>query len=283
MTTDLDIELREFLDAPISDVVRVAPATMIYSVSGTRRRAALAGVPAQGYDYMEWSRQQMMACLDLIFHHGIKHILMPVITPSQFNEATPAYREHLWQWLDWGLAGPEALSDYKSRDWRVHLPFSKALPDLTAAGERLEATRVQASPYNLWIFVAPRHNFLWECSLPKLQAQKIETPAEIIRTLYGEDIPPATVYLDFGKPVVSPDLLPPYLIGVLHCYWSQQPGYSLDQEQLRTILYDFAYVRSTWQVDKTGRAEQVLAHRKVWEQRRIIGLGKRVGPFWYPD
>jgi hypothetical protein len=77
--------------------------------------------------------------------------------------------------------------------------------------------------------------------------------------------------------------VPTAVIGVLHCYWSQQPGYSLDQEQLRTILYDFAYVRPTWQVDKTGRAEQVLAQRKLWEQRRIIGLGKRVGPFWYPD
>lgn len=136
-----------------------------------------------------------------------------------------------------------------------------------------------------WLIGQQRADGGWgDPSMP--QTRDAPTLASILALyliLYGEDIPPASIYLDFSKPVVSPDLLPPYLIGVLHCYWSQQPGYSLDQEQLRTILYDFAYVRPTWQVDKTGRAEQVLAQRKVWEQRRIIGLGKRVGPFWYPD
>ncbi|HXF63764.1 MAG TPA: hypothetical protein VNK95_19220 [Caldilineaceae bacterium] len=51
---------------------------------------------------------------------------------------------------------------------------------------------------------------------------------------------------------------------------------------MRTILYDYAYVRPTWQADKTGRAEQALKYRQAWEDPPVVGLGVRLGPFWYP-
>jgi len=282
VTSDSGAGLEAFLAAPVERVVKLAPATLIYSVSGTRRSAALAGVSASGHDYMHWSRQQMLACLDLIFRHGVQHILMPVITPSQFSEATPSYREHLWQWLDQGLAGSEALADYQRFGWRVHFPFGDKLTRLRQVSERLKVTRQQPGNCSLWIFIVPEHNLLWEWALTALRQIPVKTAADAIRLIYGEEIPPATLYLDFGKPVVSPDLLPPFLFGVLNCYWSQRPGYSLNQRQLRTILYDYAYVRTTWQEDKTGRAEQALAHRDAWERGPTVGLGVPLGPFWYP-
>jgi hypothetical protein len=255
---------------------------MIYSVSGTRRSAALAGKYTRGEEYVRWSRERMMMCLDLIFSHGVEHIIMPVITPSQFNEATPSYREHLWQWLDGGLSGSEALAEYQARGWRVRIPFGDQLPRLQAASERVEAGTAEESSRCLWVFVVPEHNLLWECALARLQQTNAGSVDEAVRLLYGADIPPATLYLDFGKPIASPDLLPPFLIGVLQCYWNQQPGYSLNERQFRTILYDYAYVRPTWQENKRGRAEKALEHRDTWNEERIIGLGRRLGPFWYP-
>lgn len=279
-----DQSLEAFLAAPPADVAAVAPPTMIYSVSGTRRGAALAGKMNRGLEYMEWSRQRMMECLDLIFAHGVRHIIMPVITPSQFREATPSYREHLWAWLDHGLAGPQAVSDYAARDWRVRLPFYQALPRLSRAGERLAQETAADSDRNLWAFVAPQHNFLWERALAILaQSSPVQAAPDAIRLLFGADIPPATLYLDFGKPVFSPDLAPPFLVGVMHCYWTQKPGYSLDETQLRRILYDYAYVRPTWKEDKRGRAQKALEHEDTWQQDLIIGLGRKLGPFWYPD
>lgn len=279
-----DQSLEAFLAASPADVAAVAPPSMIYSVSGTRRGAALAGKMKQGLEYMEWSRQRMMECLDLIFAHGVRHIIMPVITPSQFREATPSYREHLWAWLDHGLAGPQAVSDYAARDWRVRLPFYQALPRLSQAGERLAQETAAESDMNLWTFVAPQHNFLWEQALARLaQNPPVHAAPDAIRLLFGADIPPATLYLDFGKPVFSPDLAPPFLVGVMHCYWTQKPGYSLDEAQLRRILYDYAYVRPTWKEDKRGRAQKALEHEDTWQQDLIIGLGRKLGPFWYPD
>lgn len=282
MTTELELSRREFLAASNEKVAKVAPQTMIYSVSGTRRGAALAGKDTQGEEYVRWSRERMMVCLDLIFGHGVQHVLMPVITPSQFNEATPQYREHLWQWLDEGLAGPEALAEYQERGWRVRIPFGQELPRLRRASSSVERTTADESRCNLWVFVVPEHNLLWKHALVRLQNAGSPSPQEAIRVLYGAPIPPATLYLDFGKPVVSPDLLPPLLAGVLHCYWTQQPGYSLDERQFRTILYDYAYIRPTWRENKTGRAEQALEHRDTWGQEVIVGLGTRLGPFWYP-
>ena len=48
------------------------------------------------------------------------------------------------------------------------------------------------------------------------------------------------------------------------------------------MLYDHAFVRRTWQLDKTGRAEQAIAHRRDWEEGGVLGLGIKKGPFWYP-
>jgi hypothetical protein len=56
----------------------------------------------------------------------------------------------------------------------------------------------------------------------------------------------------------------------------------LDQRQLRAILYDYAYLRKTWKKDKSGRAEQALVERDLWERGNVLGLGIRKGPFWYP-
>lgn len=285
MKNHLTPSLEDFLSSPIELVRPYAPPTMIYSVSGTRRKSALAGISAHGDDYTKWTGEQMIKSLSIVFNHGVRHILMPMLTPSQFNEQTPFYREFLWQWLDEGLRKPDTISSYQRLKIHAHIPFIEYLPSLQDAEATLSSqTNYGDAEHNLWIFIVPEHNVLWRWALEKLQKQNLSvTPDDAIRIIYGVDIPPATLYLDFGKPVVSPDLLPPFLVGKLECYWTQRPGYSLDEEQFRRILYDHAYVRKTWRKDKTGRAEQAIKYREAWEKGPTIGLGTRLGPFWYPQ
>jgi hypothetical protein len=52
--------------------------------------------------------------------------------------------------------------------------------------------------------------------------------------------------------------------------------------QLRTIFYDYAYLRPTWQEEKIERAKAASTHQKAWENGPILGLGMRLGPFWHP-
>ena len=107
------------------------------------------------------------------------------------------------------------------------------------------------------------------------------TREELVRLVYGETSR-RRLYIGTGKPQFVHSIVPPLLAGKLECYWSQHLGYDLDQHTLRSILYDFAYVRRFVQTDKTGRAEQVLAYESVWDEPTVLGMGMRLGPFWYP-
>ncbi|MFT5193424.1 MAG: hypothetical protein ACI9EW_000979 [Cellvibrionaceae bacterium] len=274
---------QEFSSLLNSEVASNVPETVIYSVSGTRRSAVLAGISPNGDEYAAWSRQEMIRCLKIIFEHGVKNVVMPILTPSQFNETTDNYREHLWRWIDWGLVSDKALLEFSNLGWYVNIPFSEFVPELTNARERLSTLEEREGAPRLWIFVTPSHNQLMEWMLQKIQSSgPVANTNEAIKLIYGSFIPPAELYLDFGKPIVSPDLVPPFLGGVMNCYWSQQPGYSLSTESFRTILYDYLYLRKTWQKDKTGRSEQILDNRNDWKKMKVIGLGKKLGPYWYP-
>ncbi|MFY0538084.1 hypothetical protein [Nannocystis pusilla] len=69
----------------------------------------------------------------------------------------------------------------------------------------------------------------------------------------------------------------------MDAYWTQRPGYRIDEREFRTILYDHLHVRRTWREDKTGRDEAAKETRRAWEEGPTLGLGARLGPFWYPS
>lgn len=273
-------ELTDFLAAPTSAITWAAPATMIYAAAGTRRAAALAGITADSDDYARWSREQMMSACRLIFAHGVKHLFTILATPGQFREVG-RYRDRLLDWIDWGLAGPEALADFRAQGWRVRLIGAHEIDQLGAATERLRALPGAADERTLWLWVIPDDDAPWRWQCQRLP-RSIRTRSDAVVALYGEPVPPAGLFLGFGKPAVADYLLPPLLSGTTHCYWTQRPGYSLTQRELREVLFDYACMRPTWRSNKSGRGEAALADRALWEREAILGLGRRVGPFWYP-
>jgi hypothetical protein len=281
MDADKRPTLEAFLAAPLETVKKVAPATMVFAAGGTRRAAVLAGVSLTNDDYVSWTRRRLVACFDLIFRHGVQHILAPVIIQSNFSEAGH-YRRRLLAWVEWGLASAEALADYGRLGWRVRLLGAGSIPELAGTAERLQQMTTTENAPTVWFTVATHADAPWEELLTAAQHAGARSRREAILALYGEAIPPATLLLSFGKPEIFPDLIPPLLIGKMQCYWRQSFGYELDERQFRAILYDYAYLRSTWQEDKTGRAEQVWQYRAAWERPPTIGLGVRLGPFWYP-
>jgi hypothetical protein len=275
--------LDAFLAAPAGEIARFAPRTLVFAAGGTRRGALLAGDAATGDGYARYTQRRMAATLDLLFTHGVEHLLTFALVPSQFAETTPEYREKLLGWVDWGIAGKEMLELYGRRGWRVRLVGTEEMPDLQPAAQRL----VEATPayydHTAWWHVVPDAEAPWRALLQAAHARQARTRDELVAALYGEVIPPATLFLSFGKPTVSPALLPPPLVGDVHCYWSQRPSYEMDRQQWRRVLYDYALTRATWRQDKDGRAEAALAWRSAWEKGPTVGVGRRLGPFWYPE
>lgn len=272
---------QDFLAAPVAEVAQVAPRSLVYTMGGTRRSAALAGIAPESDEYIRWTRERLVASLDLLFRYGVEHVFVAAITPDNYQE-TGAYRERLLGFTDWALAGAEALADYGRYGWRVRLLGSEHIPELAPTAARLLAETPTHSPHTLWGLAVPHPDAPWQTIIDAVQHSGATTREALIQAIYGEDIPPITLFLSTGKLMFSQNLLPPLLTGKVQCYWRQQPGHTLSEQEWREILYDYAYTRATWQADKEGRAEAALAYRGVWETAPTIGLGQRLGSFWYP-
>jgi hypothetical protein len=281
MTTHDIPRLEAFLVAPAEEVARVAPATVIFAPGGTRRSAALAGISPQSDTYAHWIREQMIAGNTMFFQHGVRHLFMNVLRPPQLAEVG-YYRSRLLAWLQWGLAGPEALADYQRLGWRVRLLGTELLPELQPVAERVYTATAETQGPTLWCFVMPTYDAPLQWLLAAHANSSAPSPQAMVEALYGEALPPATMFVGFGKPMITPDLLPPLLAGDLQCYWYQQPGYLCDQSTLRRMIYDTAYTRKTWTADKSSRYTDIDAQRALWEQPKVLGLGRRTGAFWYP-
>jgi hypothetical protein len=275
--------LEEFLNTPVDAVCQVAPATFIYAASGTRRAAALAGVSTQGDALARWTQQELWRVVALIFQHGVRHLWMPMLGPSQFNETTDDYQEHLWRWFEHGLTGPEALAHYRANGWRVRIAASEFIPELQAAGDLLKAQTPAGGAHTLWCYAIPDYDAPIRWLLEAARRANTADLDQVAQALYGEPVAPASVYMSTGKPLLSNLQIPPLLMrGPLQGYWNQKPGYSLNEDSLRRMVYDYAYLRQTWRKDKTGRAESAVVYRSVWDQAPILGVGVRLGAFWYP-
>ena len=273
--------LEEFLAAPVEQVRAVAPATLVWTVEGTRRSAALAGIDVRTEDYARWSIPRMNACVEMFFHHGVRNVITPFLTPSQFAEVTPRYRDRLFDWAGLVVSEPEFLAPYLKNGWRIRLLGAESLPELRPHAERAIAATPRGE-HTLWCSVVAEPGAPWNELLQAVARSGARTREEAIRALYGEDLPLATLMVAFGKPLVSPEQVPPLLMGKMDAYFTQRPGYRITEREFRTLLHDQVYLRRTWRADKTGRAEESVEFRRAWEEGPLLGLGQRLGPFWYP-
>jgi hypothetical protein len=282
MTTTAPPSLEEFLLAPIEQVAAVAPTAMFLAPGGTRREAVLAGISPQSEEYPRWSRQRMIECIELLFRLGVRHLFVTALRSAPLAEVGH-FRDRLIDWTDQGMAGAEALADYARLGWRVRLIGAEQLPELHAAAERLYAATPTSYEHTLWMYVSGSADAHWDAILAAAQRAQARTRSEVVRALYGEDIPQATLCLSWGKPMVGADIIPLLVAGEVQCYWLQRPGFSQGERAIRQIFYDYAYTRRTWRQDKSARYSDVGAQRAAWERPLVLGLGRRIGAFWYPD
>lgn len=262
-------------------MVQAAPDTAIFGNGGTRRAAALAGVPG-GDEYARWSRPHMLRCYEIFFTLGVQHLIAPLMRPTNFAE-TGVFAERIIQWMQWGLACPETMNVYRQGNWRVHLVISGDTdPGLTTLAMELDEATRSHSGQHLWYIVTPSLAAMWRW-IGNAFREGAGTRSDAVRRLYGYDIPAASLLVGFGKPIYGPDIVPPLLVENLQAYWTQRPGYALTELELREIIYDHTFRRGTWRKDKSDRTDGIIQDRRIWEQARTLGLGKRRGPYWIAE
>ena len=275
----------DFCNLPEEDIMQLTPSSMIFAAGGTRRAALLAGIQEQD-EYVKWSAEQLITSFGLFAKYGIRHIVTHAIVPTQWEEVTPGYREKLTGWVAGTLTQQKTIEAYQERGWRETMIGTDALPEFQPVREKLLNIFPQEHDYTLSVhYVAtPSYDSHWK-KMAELLSEDWHTQNDLILGQYKENIPPIKLYVGYGKPVMSAAVCPP-LLGAfdgMHCYWLQKPGFVTSIKSVLAILYDYAFTRKTWLRDKSERTAQVLIHKKEISQENILGLGKRLGPFWYPE
>jgi hypothetical protein len=276
----------EFLAAPVEIIAAVAPRSMVYAPGGTRRSATFAGIKPWSEEYIRVGQEEYMACLEIIFRYGVENVFMPTLMATHTSEVGTTQADAIEQRLILPMArlatNARLLAACREHGWRLRIAPSAYHASLQPYLEILEKNTPTNAKHTWWMTFTPSHESWWSHLFAVVNANGVATRGDAIRVLYGEEIPPISLCISFGKLTVSPDLFPPLLMDTIHCYWSQQVGSSLTDAQFRHILYDYAFLRQTWQQDKIARAKEAEIHREIWQRDVLVGLGQRLGPFWYP-
>ncbi|NJN15311.1 MAG: hypothetical protein HC822_02930 [Oscillochloris sp.] len=274
-------DLETFLQAPREVIAALMPPTLVYAQGGTRRDAALHGVDPSDDGYADWSQQRMITTMDLLFNYGVQHIFTIAAAPSQFAEVG-RYREKLIGWIVEGLAGAAAIRRWRELGWRIRIVGAEDDAEIQQAAAVLRES-LPDTGRTIWWYVNPQAGAHWQRLIALAKQAEVLTQADLIAAWFGEPLPPAKLLLSFGKPIFDADVLPLPLLDRAQCYWSQRPGYSLDETMVRRILYDYRYLRGTWRSDKHNRYATIAQHADIWHRGAVVGLGARLGDFWYPQ
>lgn len=270
----------EFRGLSVELIKPYVPLSLLFAPGGTRRSATLAGMSER--EYPRWAHSEMIRFCQAFVPYGVKHIYTGMILQTQERESTGWYAGQLAKWAEAIMATPDAIAEYRKLGFRMRVVGTSMAPAFAPMAERLREATPEGD-LTLWFITAPDVGNVWQWIFETVRRENVTSQAELIRALYGEDLPPAPLCLSYGKPMMGADFLPPFLhADRVQCYWTQKPGYTMTDLEWRRILYDYAFLRKTWSEDKTGRENQVLEHRALWENAPILGLGRRVGPFWFP-
>ncbi len=271
-----------FLAADEATVAAIAPPTAVYALGGTRRRATMEGIPLDR-TYIDRARPEMVTAIDRFFRHGIRHLIVPALGPRQPAEGG-IYGQKILEWIVYSLAGPAMVEDYRRHGWRARFIVPSPIPELQAAAAELAAATPGPAAHTVWFYLVGAHPDPWLNLLAAAHDSGARSRNELVRVLYGDDVPPATLVVGFGKPTTGTTLIPPLLIGgEMHCYWTQRAGLRLTDAMLRRILYDFAYARPTFAPDRATRYAHAAEQHARWDTTGILGVGSQEDGFWYPD
>jgi hypothetical protein len=273
--------LEEFMSLPIDEVAKIAPPSVCFAPSGTRRAAAMLGIDPRSDQYVKWASSEELRCIDLLFQYGVKNVFAPIIVA---NNLTQDY-SFVDRILD--LARELITSDpyfdlYKRQCLSARLLCDDRDTKLSETAHDLQVGTEANSSKRLYWIISKTPSDILDLSIRKSRLHGANSQKDAIRATFGAYIDPITMLLSFGKLMVNGQIVPLALMGDLQCYFPQRPGYTLDDHSLRTILYDYAYLRPTAHYPKGDRAIEATKYANVWESAPTLGLGMRLGGSWFP-
>ena len=294
--------LERFLALPTEEVAALVRASgqkvCVFPVNGTRRWFMLEHAGEIRNDffeaYMQASIRNHVELCSMLFEHGIDIILAPVFGRELMRRGDEytqrvgidglvrtATDPHYRQFFERYDVKVRFYGDY--RDVLVGTPYEYALSSMH---EVTEATK-HNTKFRLFfgVFADEATETISRLSVEHYLAQgSIPDKGTLVRRYYGEDLPPASMFIGFDKFSVFD--MPLLATGEEDLYFSFSPSPYMTQHQLRAILYDHLYVRPTPEPDYTKLTENKLNWlREYYRKNRdyAFGVGKLRFNLWIPE
>jgi tuberculosinol/isotuberculosinol synthase len=296
------ITLERFLQLATPEVAALVRATgskvCVFPVNGTRRWFMLEHADKINGDffpaYMDHSIKNHIELCTMLFDHGIETILTPVFGRELMRRGDEytkrvgieglvrtASDEHFRAFFERYKVKVRFYGDY--RDVLTSTPYEYALQSIHNV---MDATK-NHNRYRLFfgVFADESTETIARLSVEHYLAEgAIPDRTTLVRKYYGDDLPPASLFIGFDKFAVFD--MPLLHTGGEDLYFSVSPSPYMSVHQLRSILYDHLYVRRTPEPDYTklepAELDQIRTYYRA-NKDHAFGVGKLDFDLWFPE
>jgi len=293
------VNREEFQDLPTNKVKayvqKEGPHVCVFPINGTRRWFLLEHGDESSIGpigcYLETTWRRQLELYQLIFNHGIHTLLTPIFGPDLLTR-DETYKELILPGLTWFAKREEMIEFYAAYDVRVRVygdterylsdtPYAPALD----AFESIQAATASHQSHRLLFGICAHDSTQSVAEIGARFYQAHGHPPDredVIEAYYGEFVEPVDLFIGFDRPAAFD--MPLVATGDEDLYFTVAPSPYLDQETLRTILYDHLFTRH---IDESSYAlvpEQWQRMREFYRlnRRHVLGIGIKRHGVWYP-
>jgi tuberculosinol/isotuberculosinol synthase len=288
------VSFHEFLDLPteeIAELVRASgPQVCVFPINGTRRWYLLES--GDDVNYLKMTADQNIKVYKMIFDYGIQTLLAPVFGSDLIARGLE-YTEMAVEGLTWLATAPIFLDFYREYGVRVRFygDYRKQLAatpyaDLPDMFDRITLQTKDNTRHLLCFGVFANSAIETVAEFSARHYREYGTAPnerQIIEMYYGEYIGPVSLFIGFDKFWVFD--MPLLATENTDIYFTVNPSLYLNDQQLRSILFDHLYSRWLPEPDYETLPTQAKNRMKAFYSTNadhVLGVGVLSDGIWYP-
>lgn len=294
------MDRQAFIHLPAEETARLVQLagtkTCVFPINGTRRWFMLEHMPGPADDfwsvYMDVAGKRHIELYRMMFEHGITYLLTPILGPDILERESSYMVEMALPGMERLVSHPDFLDFYDRYEVRVHFygDYRKHLkPELADHLDSIsERTRRHSKRF---LFYGTFANDATETIAQLAIAYHTEhgKPPDkqtLVELYYGEPVPPANLFIGFGK--FSAYDMPLVATGFEDLYFMTSPSPYLTEKGLRGILYDHLYSRRGEEEDYKALSPADFDSMRAFfraNQDTTLGIGEKHDRwhFWLPE
>ncbi|MFX0137406.1 MAG: hypothetical protein ACFFDN_27450, partial [Candidatus Hodarchaeota archaeon] len=300
--------LKEFLSLATNEILKIIeekgkPKVGIFVAEGNRRMTmAFTGLSEDTdefyFEYVRLFTTNFMKNLEVFFSHGLKTLIVPLISPTIIKRSVNYSQLALKNILIELFQNKKLIDFYKKNEIRVRMyGNSRELVENERIGktqwiDNIEQLTSDCKKHNLYYGFSSKDDNGMELIKTAINFYKLylrePTYKELVNMHYGNGVTDADFFIMSSK-ISGFGALPPLISNKkTEMYFFPAPGiFSLTKNNYRRILYDLLFCKPNKPIKKYGREYlqgiDFLKNYYYKNKNSILGIGKKINQFWVPQ